>query len=396
MKILYLANIRLPTEKAHGLQIMQNCEAFAEAGAEVRLWGARRVNTPELAAISDVWAHYGVKRIFSITRLPCIDLMPLVPAYSRLAQAAFYLQQITYTVMAVLAALFTQADVYYSRDALTIWGLSLVKPRRALAYEAHQLAVGRAGRWLQRQVVRCAGSIIAITPPLANDLAELAGIVQDTKFLVAHDGIRRERFANMPTQAEARASLGWPSDAFIVGYVGRLQTLAADKGVGTLVEALQQVVGASLAIIGGPDDMAEALRQHWLALGLPAEKFLYAGQVKPEEVPLCLSAFDVCAMPHPYTKQFANYTSPLKLFEYMASQRPIVASDLPGWADVIKHEDSALLVPPSDVNALAAAITRLQDDPAQREKLAAAAYERVMTHYTWEARARTILAHLQR
>ena len=48
MKLLYLANIRLPTEKAHGLQIMQNCEAFADVGAEVTLWCARRVNTPEL------------------------------------------------------------------------------------------------------------------------------------------------------------------------------------------------------------------------------------------------------------------------------------------------------------------------------------------------------------
>ena len=64
-KLLYLANIRLPTEKAHGLQIMQNCEAFTDAGAEVRLWVARRVNTAEMAAVKDVWAHYGVQPKFS-------------------------------------------------------------------------------------------------------------------------------------------------------------------------------------------------------------------------------------------------------------------------------------------------------------------------------------------
>lgn len=418
MRLLYLANMRLPTEKAHGLQIMQNCEAFAEAGAEVRLWVARRANTPELAAINDVWAYYGVRQQFSLRRLPCIDLLLFASAHRVLMQAAFYVQQITYTLVALIAALFTRADVYYSRDALTILALSLVKPRYALAYEAHQLAVGRAGQWVQRQVVHRAGSIIAITPPLANDLALLVGAgfkraglkptpttpnmprpalgTLPSKFLIAHDGIRRERFAQMPSQAEARAALGWPPDGFIMGYVGRLQTLAADKGVGTLVKALQQVEGAALAIVGGPDEMAEALRRHWLALGLPAEHFLYAGQVAPEQVPLCLSAFDVCAMPHPYTRQFANYTSPLKLFEYMASGRPIVASDLPGWADVIQHEETALLVPAGDATALAAALTRLRADPELRQRLAQTAYQHVMAHYTWEARARAILEHLQR
>lgn len=397
MKLLYLANIRLPTEKAHGLQIMQNCEAFAETGAEVRLWAARRVNTSEMTAIGDVWAYYGVRRSFSINRLPCLDLMALVPSSGLLARAAFYIQQISYTLVAFVTALFTHADVYYSRDMLTIFALSLIKPRRSLAYESHQLAVGKVGKWLQHQAVRRAGSVIAITPPLANDLASLAGLKSaPTKILIAHDGIRRERFANVPSQTDARAMLSWPLDAFIVGYVGRLQTLATDKGVGTLVEALQQVSGAALAIVGGPDDMAEALRRRWLALGLPTEHFLYAGQVAPERVPACLSAFDVCVMPHPYTPQFANYTSPLKLFEYMASQRPVVASDLPGWADVIQHDESALLVAPGDAGTLAEAISRLRDDPELRRRLAETAYQRVMAHFTWEARARAVLDHVQR
>lgn len=166
-----------------------------------------------------------------------------------------------------------------------------------------------------------------------------------TKFLVAHDGIRRERFANPPTQAEARAQIGWAQDAFIVGYVGRLQTMAADKGVGTLVEALAQVGSASLGLVGGPDDMAEALRQHWLTIGLSANQFLYAGQVAPDKVPLYLAALDVCVIPLPWTTHFAYYTSPMKLFEYMASRRAIIASDLPSIGEVVKDGETALLVP---------------------------------------------------
>lgn len=388
--LLYLANIRLPTEKAHGLQIMQNCEAFADAGADVTLWAARRVNTPEMQAISDPWAHYGVKWNFRLRRVPCLDLLWLVPERNDLvARLVFNLQLWTFTLAALLGALFARADVYYSRDLPVLLALSLVKPRRALVYEAHQLRSGRAGRWLQRQTVRRVGTVIPVTARLGDDLVRLGA--NPARILVAHDGIRRARFTGALSREDARRALGWPPDAFIVGYVGRLHTMAMDKGVGALVEALRQVDGATLALVGGPDDTADSLRRQWLACGLDERRFLYAGQVPPERVPLYLSAFDVCAMPFPWTEHFAYYASPIKLFEYMASRRAVVASDLPSAAEVVADGDSALLYPPGDVAALAAAITRLRDDPSLRDRLAERAYERAMARYTWDARAAAIL-----
>jgi len=402
LKLLYLANIRLPTEKAHGLQIMQNCEAFAESGADVHLWAARRVNTTEMRGIKDVWTHYGVHRNFSIQRLPCIDLMAYVPPDGRASQIMFYVQALTYTLVLMVAALFTHADIYYSRDPLTLLALSLIKPRKSLAYEAHMLASGRGGKWIQRRVVRRVGTVIPITRKLKEDLIEpppQPSPVNEggskTNYLVAHDGIRKERFDNVPTQAEARTQIGWSQAAFIVGYVGRLQTLTADKGVGTLVDALAQVGNVSLGLVGGPDDMAEALRQHWSQIGLAESNFLYAGQVAPDKVPLYLAALDVCAIPLPWTTHFAYYTSPMKLFEYMASHRAIIASDLPSIAEVITDGENALLVPPSDASALAEAIKHLRDDAALRQRLADNAYADVMEHYTWAARAQNILKAIQ-
>ena len=395
-RLIYIANIRLPTEKAHGLQIMQNCEAFAEAGAEVRLWAARRVNTAEMRNVNDVWAHYGVRQNFQVRRLPCLDLMPFVPADGRASQVLFYVQALTYTLVLLLAALFTHADIYYSRDPLTLLALSLIKPRKSLVYEAHMLASGRTAKWIQRQVVRRVSTVIPITRKLKEDLTtETQRVRENPKFLVAHDGIRKERFDNAPSQAEARRQIGWPQEAFIVGYVGRLQTLTADKGVGTLVDALAQAGDVALGLVGGPDDMAEALRQHWSKIGLATNNFLYAGQVAPDKVPLYLAALDVCAIPLPWTTHFAYYTSPMKLFEYMASGRAIIASNLPSIAEVITDGENALLVQPSDAAALADAIKRLRDDAALRQRLADAAYSEVMAHYTWAARAKNILKAIQ-
>jgi SAM-dependent methyltransferase len=272
---------------------------------------------------------------------------------------------------------------------------SLIKPKHKLVYEVHQLAVGGSGTRLQKWVVQRCGTIIPITVPLQEALIKSAGEQHRHKFLVAHDGVRAARFANMPTQAQARQKLGWDAGAFIVGYVGRLHTLTQDKGLGTVVDALAHIDGASLALVGGPDDMAAERREHWVSLGLPAGRFLYVGQVLPQDVPLCLAAFDVCVMPHPFTSQFAYYTSPLKLFEYMSSGRAVVASDLPGWADVVTHGHNALLVPPSNVAALAAALRDLKNTPALRKKLGEQARADVFAHYTWAARAANILAHIQ-
>lgn len=394
-KLIYIANIRVPTEKAHGLQIMQNCEALADAGAEVTLWAAGRVNTRELRSVKDVWEFYGIRQNFALRRLLTLDLLPLVPNRSDIfARLIFYLQLWTFTLSVFFRALFTKADLYYSRDALTIFALSFIKPKAALAYEAHRFSHAGMGRALQRRVVQRAGAVIAITGALAEDLTAIGAPKE--RVLVAHDGIRTGRFANAPSKTEARAKLGWPQDAFIVGFVGRLHTMTMDKGVGTLVDALAKVPGAALALVGGPDDMAAALAGRWQKHRLPESHFLYAGQVAPADVPLYLSTFDVCAMPHPFTEHFARHTSPLKLFEYMASKRPIVASDLPGFAEVVRDGTSALLVPPGDAPALTAALLRLRDTPGLGDFLADSAYKRVMSRYTWAERAKTILEFCER
>lgn len=392
-KLLYISLMRLPTEKAHGLQIVQNCEAFAAAGCDVTLWVARRWNTRALRQVKDPYAYYGVEPNFAIRRIPCIDLFPLFPPDGVGARMAFYLLLFSYALMSLIPLLLSRADIYYSRDELLLALLARFKPRRSLAYEAHVLAPAGRGAALQRYVLARVGSVVATTGPLRQNLIAERG-AEPTRAIVAHDGIRRGRFAELPAQADARQGLGWNADAFIVGYLGRLHTLGMDKGLGNLVDALAPLDGVDLALVGGPDAMAQVLREQWLAYDLPADRFLYAGHVPPVDVPLYLRAFDVCAMPLPYTAHFAHYASPLKLFEYLAAGRAIIASDLPAWSDVVSHEETALLLPPDDIAAWTAAIKRLKDDGDLRSRLGERARERTLAHYTWRARAERILAHI--
>ena len=99
----------------------------------------------------------------------------------------------------------------------------------------------------------------------------------------------------------------------------------------------------------------------------------------------------------PNTAQAAisrEHTSPLKLFEYMAAGRPIVASDLPSLREVLRHGDNAWLVQPDDPAALAQGIQHLLAEPALAARLAAQAQEEVQA-YTWEQRAERILSFVE-
>lgn len=388
MKLCYLANARIPTSKAYGLQIFQNCEAFARNGATVTLYVPQRGNTRRLRPITDPWAHYGVAREFPIHRVRCFDLHRSI---RRLAgPLATHIRSIAYGIALVPLMAVTRADVYYARDPTTLLTLSLFKSRHTLAYEVHQLAKRALGRWMQRACVRRAGTVIAVTSGLAERMRDLGAI----RVVVAHDGYRADRFAVLPDRVAARTALDLPHDAFIVGYVGRLRTMQMSKGVDILIDAASRTERPiTVCLVGGPAKMSEVLRARWLAHNLPAERFIAPGEVAPSAVPNYIAAFDVCTMPTPWTEHFAYYASPLKLFEYMAAGGTIVCTDLPSTTEIVRGGETALLVPPSDVSALADALCKLYDDPALRQRLARNA-KRAASDYTWDARAREVLRAL--
>jgi glycosyltransferase involved in cell wall biosynthesis len=387
MVLCYLANVRLPTEKAHGLQIVENCDALARAGARVTLIVPRRIQ-PATQDGRDVWMHYGIEPTFEIRRVPCVDFLWLG---SWLSPVAARVQLLTYTIAAMFAVCRTRADVFFSRDALPLLALAVLKPRAKRAYEAHTLAPGRAGAWLQRACVRRAGVVIAVTERLANDLA-CAGA---RRVVVLRDGFRPARFDRLPGRDEARAAAGIPQSAFCAGYLGQLETMGASKGLDLAIDALRRLDDPSvhLCLVGGPAARAEALRSRWRQAGLRPEAFHWLGDIRPPEAARFLTAFDICLLPLPETTHFARYASPLKLFEYMAAGSAVVAAALPSIAEVVSPGESALLVPPNDVESLAVAIATLRRDAGLRAQLGARAKQAAQA-FAWDVRARRLLQAL--
>ncbi|MGF1507238.1 MAG: glycosyltransferase family 4 protein, partial [Anaerolineae bacterium] len=357
MRIIYAADARIPSEKAHPYQITQMCEAFAGEGASVTLLYPARANPLHT---DDIWGHYGLEQNFSAERLFCIDLMPaadrLPGPLKRIGQwIAARLITLSFTLALIVRLLRERDAVIYARSAILLRSLAAAFPKRTLVYEAHTYPQTGTGLRIRRALMGRVAGVVVITEHLRERYAKLG----EARLLVAHDAIRAARFAALTSdQAACRQQLGWPQDAFIAGYMGRLRTLGMGKGTGLLAEAV-----AALQAEGLPVRMAVVGDAAVADLRAQLPDLLATGLVPAADVPAALRAMSACVMPFPWNEHFAYYASPMKLFEYMASGTPLVASDLPSTAEIITHGENGLLVPPGDVNALAAALRTLITDP---------------------------------
>ncbi len=364
MKLIYIANIRLPTEKAHGLQIMKMCQAFALAGLEMELIVPWRFNKIK----KDPFDYYGVKKNFKIRKLPSLDLIPLSIPYF-----GFWIQNITFSLAVFFYLLFKKTDYIYSRDLFSLWILSFFK--KNLIYEAHYFP---KHFWLYQGSLNRIKGLIVITRKLKR-LYQKKGITQE-KILVAPDGVDLEEFNIKKSKEECRRKLNLPLDKKIIGYVGQLKTMGIEKGIADLIKAMR-TVKHTLCLVGS-QNFDEYKK---LAKGVD---IIFVGQVQHKFIPCYLKSFDVLVMPFPWTEHYAFYMSPLKMFEYMAAQKPIVASDLPSIREIL-NENNAILVKPDSPDDLAKGIEQSLKKPDFSAKISRQAYQDVQGH-TWVKRTGSI------
>jgi len=168
------------------------------------------------------------------------------------------------------------------------------------------------------------------------------------------------------------------------------------KGAGTLVEAMRDVTGAKLVVLGGlpyEPDLAD-LRAFAGDQGV-TDRIQFPGSVPPPQVREYLSQADVAVMPLTDTIASRYFTCPLKMLQYMAAGLPIVATRLPAVEEVLKHEHNALLVEPGQPSGLASAIQRLLGDHGLAGRLAEQARRDVQA-LGWTSRAERVLALAER
>src|SRR3989344_1924834 len=393
MKILYLANLRLPTEKAYGIQIAKMCEAFADSGQEVLLFYPHRQN-PVIS--QDIFSYYSIKNNFSSKEVKSHDFY--WPDF--LDKIAVGIKNYFSAKALVGEALKENADIYYTRDELVAYLLN--KENKNVIFECHRFSNKRKEFyfWFKKKGLK----IVVISDGLKKEFLDFR--IDTNKILLARDGVDLAKFNIDISQTDARKRLfsDLHKEAFgrkkIAVYVGHLFPW---KGVSIFSETARYLCEKNanylLFVFGGTAKknikvLKEELKKIEDDL-CPNLVPIFFGRFPYEEVPYILKTADCLILTGNESETIsAKYTSPLKMFEYMASGCPIVAQDLPSFREVLNDKNS-FLVKPGDAKALADKIALVFDDNnlemvEERTARARKALEDVQK-YTWQKRTEKII-----
>jgi glycosyltransferase involved in cell wall biosynthesis len=391
MKVAVIASGTLPSIKANTLQVMKMTEAFKSIGHEVHLiipdsGGSKISAERKWENFADL---YGIQDQFAMTWLPIHKRFRKYDfAWNAVRWSRNWGSDVIFTRLPQAAAIAAQ------RGLLTI-------------FEIHDLPQGIFGPIMVRFFLKGKGArkLVTISKALADDLVQDNYLPPDNrKHVILPDGVDLRRYVDLPPALESRKILSpeinqrllingefYSEQQFTAGYTGHLYP---GRGVPLMLDIAERLPGINILIVGGEDQDIRLLLEQ--VKGRKIENILLTGFVPNADLPKYQAACDVLLMPY-QSKVAASsggdigrYLSPMKLFEYLACGRAICSSDLPVLQEVLSPE-TAVLLPPDDIDSWVQAIQELISNPSYRNKLANNA-KAAAQKYSWESRARRILA----
>lgn len=358
MKLLYATSITLPSPLANRIQIINMAKAFRKALGDNFMLGLgsassdSKLDTPFIAT--------GVK----------------VKSYVLAFKYLRYVKKNNFT------------HIFCREEKLLLMMLVInvfFRVKVKVCYEVHSL--DHIKSFWYRFILNRSYKIISITNGMKVVLSEKYLGISD-KILVAPDAVDLEKFKIELSRDEARAKVNLPLDKKVVMYTG---SMFSWKGVETLYDSAKKFSDDYLFVaVGG--------RQTWVdefKVDHPETiNFKILGHKDHNLMPIYLRAADVLVLPNSDLEEVSRIcTSPLKLFEYMASGRPIVASDLPSIREIV-DEDSAVLVKPSRAEALAEGLRSVLNNPSRSEYISNNSLAKSV-YYSWVSRADKIINFIQ-
>jgi len=376
MEIIYIFNGRLPTEKAHGLQIVKMCEAFAEDGNQVTLLSSYRRNFIK----EDIFSFYSLKKNFVYHRAVGLDI-----SWISGRVVYYYIQTLLSAFILVLRARRYQGQgvIFYARDYWALFFLSFFGMHPVAEIHDYRF---KKPRWFIQFIFNKSKKII-VNSKGTKELLLNHYTFLESKILIAPNGVDLVYFDIPESREDARKKLGIPTGT-ILGYTGRLETVGMDKGVGLLIEAVNTMRHKEtlLYIVGGPNNQVEHFKEKVRKLGLD-KQIIFTGQVAHTLIPKYLRAMDIVVIPLD-SNQHALTTSPIKLFEYMAAGKVIISSDLLGLREIISSSETVFFKP-GDAHDLANQIDKVISDPELAKRLSVSSLNKAQ-QYSWLNRAQII------
>lgn len=366
MKIFYFSGATLPSDSAQSVHVMKMCAALAQNAKHnaVTLFAKGAPGSDD----ESIFRYYDVEPGFSLV-VPAASKIPVLSGVLRLSGHRLALKE---TGM---------PDIAYGRDPMA---LSLLIPENIMViYEAHQMPRSFLEKWAVKSLLerRRLAALVVISNGLKADFIRNFPKLKQSKIIVAPDG------ADILVKNPATHELAGRADALKVGYTGSLHE---GKGMEIIALLAKGAKDFDFHVVGGSTQQVEIWRKD-----APSNLFTY-GHVPHGELGAYLAAFDILIAPYRARTtiktgvDISKWISPMKIFEYMAANKPIMASDLPVVREILTDGENALLLSPSEPKAWIAALERLKDENL-RNSLAARAHKDLQEKYTWSRRVIAIL-----
>jgi glycosyltransferase involved in cell wall biosynthesis len=364
--VVYVSGARIPGPKTHSIQIVNTCAALGKAGIGTTLLIQDQLEHQH----DDIFEAYDVSQSFRVVRKKpqrWLKKVPLVGKYLRIA---------SFLVKTFLYLRREQPHTVYSRD----WYVAFLYPTSVL--EIHRTPENKL--FFQKRAFRRANAVLVLTRYMRDFFVKELGVPAE-KVHVVPDAVDVEAFScteNEQKKKDLRREMGVPGGQQLVMYSGQLYRW---KGVYTLAESDRYTAdNVSIVFLGGSED-----DQHALSSEFKDSSIVFSGKKPHSHVPQYLCAADVLVIPNESESRISKYdTSPMKLFEYMATGKPIVASDLPSIREVL-DERTATFFEPGNAQDLAAKIAYVKQNPEEAARKARNAFQEVQ-QYSWERRGEKI------
>jgi len=286
-------------------------------------------------------------------------------------------------------------DFIYERYSLWgITGLRLAKRYRVplalevnapLVYEQqhyrHKLTWPRLARWMECRVWQGADPLMVVSEPLRKHLVKEAGVAPE-RIRVLPNAVDAKWFTTN-TKAVPVGS----KEKFVLGFVGSFKAWHGADFLLSVFEDFHKMEPSSRLLLIGDGPLRDSLQERTRKSGLQ-NAVTFTGIIPHEEIRDYLETLDVAVAPYPALENF--YYSPLKLFEYMAAGRAVVASGAGQIPQIIRHRANGLLYEPDDQAGLLNCLCELQSDHALREELGRNA-RKTAEGFTWERNASRVI-----
>jgi len=377
-KMFIIFHGRFPSEKAASLFAAKSCEAFASEGFNVELIIPKRKGLVE----ANPFEYYSVKENFKVRYVDVIDLFD----NSINKKVAFWISQISFVISSTFFILKNgnRGNIIYSNEPPNLFALSFF--RENTFYEMHDFPESKL--WLFGIFLKRMKWILIHNNWKIEELRKQFGFMRDKKILHQPNAVEIKDFDISVSKEEARKMLDIEKYHKIVLYTGHLYGW---KGVDTLASVAPFIPkDTHILFVGGTEkdiyDMEGKYAQY--------ENVHFVGHKKHTEIPLWQKAADVLVLPNTAKEKISKYyTSPMKLFEYMASGVPIVASDIPSIREIVDGSMVSFAIPDNS-NSLADAIETVLNNIGDVLSKVEKSYNEVQK-YTWGIRAKNIIKHIE-